>query len=192
MRLELGAGYPGSYDWLAEDVVDGAILPRFRDGQLAEGIEAGVDDTITRIVAPFTEGRPPEPQPAPAPRPVASGDTGSAGGGFGIFGALFAAVFVGIGALVLRRPIGNLLTRFKACPQCGRKALSRQSKTVTPATRTATGLRRTTTTCASCGWHDVKDTTLSMVSDRDSSSNSGSGGSFGGGSSSGGGASGKW
>jgi uncharacterized protein len=192
MRLELGAGYPASYDWLAEDVVDGAILPYFRDGEMAEGIEAGVTATITRIVAPFTEGRAPEPQPAPAPRPVATGSAERAGsGGFPVVGVAIGGLVAVLAALAVFGR--SLFLRFKPCPACNQRQLSRSREVLTRATRQASGLARVTTTCGSCGWTETVSQTLSRISDSDSSSSGGSsGGSFGGGSSSGGGASGKW
>lgn len=190
MRLELGSGYPSTYDWLAEDVVDGAILPAFRDGRMAEGIEAGVDETITRIADPFAAGR--EPEAPPEPRPVASGEGGGGGGfglaGFGFFGLIAAA----IGALILRGPVSAMMFRRKPCPKCGQPGMDREIVTLQQPTRYSNGQRQTTITCPRCGYHNVALATIPMITDNDSSSSSGSGGSFGGGSSSGGGATGKW
>ncbi|MCR8723252.1 TPM domain-containing protein [Frigidibacter sp. ROC022] len=191
MRLVLGAGYPSTYDWLAEDVVDLTMLPRFRDGDLQGGIEAGVKDAISRIAEPFSEGRPPEEKPAtgaaPQPSELVEGGESSGGGWAGIgIGAVFVAL---IGALFAKGPIGRMMLARKPCPKCGAKGhLSRHSETLSRATTTSTGTVRAVTECSACGWHDETTRTLPRI--RKSSSSSG--GSFGGGKSSGGGASGKW
>lgn len=49
MRIELGAGYDGSYDARMQRVIDDAFLPKFRQDKYQAGIEGGVDETIHEI-----------------------------------------------------------------------------------------------------------------------------------------------
>ena len=95
----------------------------------------------------------------------------------------------------------SYLSGFSACPQCGVRACSEKSTTVTSATTHSTGLARIDGECKSC-WHQTTRTTIiprisgssdSSDGGSSSSSSSGSGSSGGGGGSSGGGgASGSW
>ncbi|HEU4522875.1 MAG TPA: TPM domain-containing protein [Thermoanaerobaculia bacterium] len=52
-RIELGAGYPASRDADANRIMQNTIVPEFRKGNLAKGIEKGVK----AIVAEFTDYR---------------------------------------------------------------------------------------------------------------------------------------
>lgn len=49
MRIELGSGYAPIFDDRAKNVIDHYFLPYFRQDKYAEGIEAGVAETIKRI-----------------------------------------------------------------------------------------------------------------------------------------------
>jgi uncharacterized protein len=101
MRIEVGYGLEGAVpDALAKRIIAEQITPRFRDGDYAGGLNAGVD-----ALAKLIDG---EPLPPPAAQP-ARGDGDRNGGGAGLqsfFGVLFVlAVFV---APVLRRMFGAL------------------------------------------------------------------------------------
>jgi len=50
MRIELGAGYPPSFDHRMKTVIDTVFIPWFRDGNYGEGIAAGVTEVIRRSV----------------------------------------------------------------------------------------------------------------------------------------------
>lgn len=165
MRLELGSGYPPEEDDRAKRVIDHQIIPFFREARYGEGIEAGVLETIKRIqsggfeppslIARISEFIP-----------------------FILFGA-FALI------LVFRNKIASGVTRIRRCPNCGQRMLSRQSDTVTAATRDVEGQRMILTRCSNC---DYRNERLRVIPRQRSSGSSG----FGGGSSSGGGASGRW
>lgn len=156
VRLELGAGYPASYDWLAEDVVDISVLPHFKDGDLASGIEAGIAATIARIAVPFADGIAPEVQPdpvtTPGKPPAATEPASDAEDGWlriGIFAA-FAAL---IGGLMARKRLAGTFLAKRACPGCGRTGtLSRISdlSPETPGNRTRQS--GDVTSCSACGW----------------------------------------
>lgn len=171
-RIALGAGYDPVYDGLAQRVIDRDMLPAFRLDDYAGGIAAGAEAVITGLAKPFAAKAPPpavEPESDPA--------------GF----AVFAVAFVGVALMLLRRKIGDALTRFRACPQCGARGLHRHRDTVTAATQTLAGSGLQITRCTQCSF-ERRDSFAIPVRGSGGSGKSG----FGGGRSSGGGASGKW
>ncbi|EEW25828.1 TPM domain-containing protein [Rhodobacter ferrooxidans] len=171
MRIALGSAYPPVWDGVALRIIDTQMLPAFRDGNMAAGIEAGTLATIDRIARPFTAG-----QPAPEAPTTPFDPTPWMFGGAVLLSILVAA----------RGGLANLALRFRTCPACGKRGLHRDHTTLTEPTKLASGVQRIRTACNSCDYHrDVERTIPSL-------SSSGGGGSFGGGSSSGGGASGRW
>ncbi|HEY4985293.1 MAG TPA: YgcG family protein [Bradyrhizobium sp.] len=97
LRIEVGYGLEGALnDVTAQRIIDEAITPKFRSGDFAGGIAAGVD----RIIA-VIDG---EPLPAPEPRQN-SGSSGSIEDLFNPF--LIFAVFI-VGA-ILRATLGRLI-----------------------------------------------------------------------------------
>jgi uncharacterized protein len=101
MRIEVGYGLEGAVpDALAKRIIAEQMTPRFRDGDYAGGLNAGVD-----ALAKLIDG---EPLPPPAAQPARDrGARDSGGKSFeSFFGLLFVlAVFV---APVLRRIFGAL------------------------------------------------------------------------------------
>ncbi len=101
MRIEVGYGLEGAVpDALAKRIIAEQIAPRFRDGDYAGGLNAGVD-----ALAKLIDG---EPLPPPAAQPAQGrGDRDTGGKSFqSFFGLLFVlAVFV---APLLRRVFGGL------------------------------------------------------------------------------------
>lgn len=49
VRIELGAGYDRQADQTAQSIIDNAMLPHFRENQMAAGTVAGVDAVINRF-----------------------------------------------------------------------------------------------------------------------------------------------
>lgn len=174
MRVELGSGYGSGFNRAAKETIENYFLPSFRNDKYAQGIERGTTEIIRRIALPFAEGR---------PEPADSEVSAKSGGRFAIFIAIIGFVLFSI-----RRKIGDLLIRFRKCPNCGRNGLRRKRETLFSATTTTAGQGKSTTTCDYC---DYYKTDTYMIARRSSSSNV-SRGRFGGGSSSGGGASGRW
>jgi uncharacterized protein len=182
MRIELGSGYSPEYDLPAQDIINNVMLPEFRNDRYDLGILEGTKAVIEHIarrhagLAP-TEGSVPIGAPS--------------GGGAGLtFGLILAEVIFGAGllALIFRRRIGQMILRYKTCPQCGARGLTGERRVLTQPTSTTRGAGETITRCSHCSWTLTKSFTIPDTS----SSSSSSGGSFGGGSSSGGGASGRW
>jgi uncharacterized protein len=94
LRIEVGYGLEGALtDVTSKRIIDEVITPKFRNGDFAGGISAGVD-RIIRVV----DG---EPLPAPAPRKPQDP-------GIDLFnpGSIFAMVFAGT---ILRAIFGRLL-----------------------------------------------------------------------------------
>ena len=175
-RIALGSAYDAVYDGRASRVIDTAMLPEFRDGSYAEGIEAGVASVVERIVTPFV---------ANTPVTEDSGfDTGFD------FGFLIPVVAVaGFVVVAFRQKIGDLVARVKRCPNCGSFGLRRTREIATAATETANGSGILHERCPSCG-HDRRETY--EIKRRSKSSGGGGSSGFGGGRSSGGGATGRW
>jgi uncharacterized protein len=188
VRIALGSGYDAVYDGRAARVLSTAVLPEFRAGRIAGGIEAGITSARDRLITPFLAGQPvslsdgfTEESEGGSALPVI--------GGIGGFGALLA---FGIWRGIRSR---------RKCPKCGKPSLTRTNEVITPAGMFTSGTGLEHLTCSSCGHTDRRTYTIRMSSsrdrDRDSSFGSGSSGGsssggFGGGRSSGGGASGKW
>jgi uncharacterized protein len=188
VRIALGSGYDAVYDGRAARVLSTAVLPEFRDGRIAEGIEAGITASREKLITPFLEGR---------PVTLTEGfetETPSIAPWLGGAGALVAA----FGALIWRSSRAS-----KRCPRCGEATLNRTREVIEPATLMSSGSGIEHLACSTCGYVDRKSfvvrrsQTMGSSRSRDgnrSSSGGGSGrsGGFGGGRSSGGGASGKW
>jgi uncharacterized protein len=185
VRIALGEGYDAVYDGRAARVLSTAVLPEFREGRLAEGIEAGIVSARERLIAPFLEGRPVtltegfEPEDTgPSATPYLVG----LGGGLGFFAYI-----------VLRGQ-----RKRRTCPKCGNQTLNRRNEVIEAATAYSTGTGLEHMLCDTCGYTDRHTYTIARRSSGRSRSGPGgsSGGSsgrgFGGGRSSGGGASGKW
>lgn len=184
-RIALGAGYDAVYDGRAARVLSTAVLPEFREGRIAGGIEAGVVSSRDRLIAPFLEGRPVSltdgfADESPSSLPWLAGISGLAG-------------------LFVYR-IWNKSRARRTCPNCGAQTLNRTKEVIDPPTRYSSGTGLQHLTCTACGFVDRQSFTISALRSggrggTGGSSGGGSGGSsggFGGGRSSGGGASGKW
>lgn len=172
MRIALGRSYDPVYDGYAQRVIDRDMLPAFKDGDYVTGIKDGVQAAIDRIARPFANNQ--------TPQPVEEPDDSWIFGLFGV-GAL------GMSLVAFRRKIGDVLTRFRACPNCGHRSQTRSSSVETAATKTTAGLGVQLTYCSNCQREDRHTYAIPV---KTSSSSNGSSG-FGGGSSSGGGASGR-
>lgn len=187
VRIALGAGYDAVYDGRAARVLSTAVLPEFREGRLAEGIEAGILSSRDRLIAPYLEGR---------PVGLTDGfedisDQGSSALPWFLGGGGFVAL-LGYGLLRNAR-------KRRTCPRCGQQTLTRSNEVIEPPTGLSTGTGLEHMLCRSCGYTERRSYTISRLGGGRSrsgtmgrSGRSGSSGGFGGGRSSGGGASGKW
>ncbi|MBE9113745.1 TPM domain-containing protein, partial [Nodosilinea sp. LEGE 07298] len=59
VRIELGSGYDHRYDRVAQAIIDDAILPQFRQGNISQGTAIGVNE----IVENFDPSQPPAVNP---------------------------------------------------------------------------------------------------------------------------------
>lgn len=169
-RIELGAGYTPVYDDRMKTVIDHTIIPHFRTGNFADGIEAGVLDIIKRSDLGFEDP------------PVSPQNWFSANKGLLIFG-LMASL---IGFLTFRNRLQDAVQGLRRCPTCGQRTLSVQrSSKIDPDLETE-GIEERTLWCSNC---DYRRQTRRKLPRKTLSTGSGS---FGGGRSSGGGASGRW
>lgn len=179
MRIQLGKGFSRDWNAVAQGVIDQSFLPGFRANTYPTAIEAGVSATIVRIARPFAAGN-------TAPRfisPQPKTDTNE--------GPIFGLIFLGVIFLAARHFIGDLMVRFKPCPQCHARTLERTRTVLERSTTYSSGRGEMTTTCRNCDYRFVQAYTIAKDSDS-SDRSSRSGGSSGGGRSSGGGASGRW
>lgn len=175
-RIELGEGYDKAFDRRAKQVIDTAMLPRFRERQMARGISAGLDATRDLIVEPFIKG-----EWVGLPdlwRKILIA--------LAVLGGAAGSIFAGRAAWLA----------YVRCPQCRQPGLSRWSEVIEHATTYSSGHGVTHLSCSVCGYKEDRSYTIAATrDDNDSSSGWGGGsssGGFGGGRSSGGGASGKW
>ena len=179
MFIGLGSGYPAAYDDRMDRVFDYHVKPYFVQESYAQGIEAGVLETIKRTSTNFVEA-------------VPKSNLVNRALGF-LFKFLFFGIFIAVGVFILWGLLGKLLGdfsyKFRNCPNCGRRMLSRNRETTKKPTYEEQGQEHTRISCGNCDYHNESFTTLSR---RSRSSSSSSGGSFGGGSSSGGGGGGRW
>ncbi len=100
LRIEVGYGLEGALnDATAKRIVDDVIVPRFRAGDFAGGIDAGVD-AMLRVI---------DGEPLPEPAPTASVDTGPLG----------LLPFLFVGAMMLSGLLRALLGRGKGAMVAG-------------------------------------------------------------------------
>jgi uncharacterized protein len=143
-RIALGSAYDAVYDGRASRVIDTAMLPEFRNGRYAEGIEAGVTAAVDRLVTPFV-----------ANQPVT--ETSGFEQTFNTMILVPITMVVGFFVLIFRRFLGDQLVRFKRCPNCNSLGLRRNREVVTAATTTAAGSGILHERCPNCG-HDRNET----------------------------------
>lgn len=170
MRIELGSGYGSGFDAVAGGIIDDKFLQNFKQDNYRRGIMRGVDEIITRIAVPFSEGD----------APVVT----SSEGGISRFFPIVLMSFLWL-AVVFRRRLGDGLTRMKKCPNCHQRRLHRSRHVTKEREKKEDGAGLEETRCGNCDYYISRPYVIS-------SSRSSSGSSFGGGSSSGGGASGRW
>lgn len=183
-RIALGTGYDAVYDGRAARVLSTAVLPEFREGRLAAGIEAGVVASRDRLVVPFLEGRPVTVTEG-FREPVAERDL---------------SWLLGLGGVGGIAAFGFWRMRAKRrCPSCGKDMLDHTHEVIEAPTSLTSGTGMHHMTCRSCGFNDRTTYSIrhglglrSPGGFRRGSGGSGRSGGFGGGRSSGGGASGKW
>ncbi len=99
LRIEVGRGLEGALtDLVANRIIDETITPRFREGDFAGGIEAGVDRMISVI----------DGEPLPEPEQHWDGPQGLGG----MLPVLFMIVFVGSAVLraIFGRALGSVAT----------------------------------------------------------------------------------
>jgi uncharacterized protein len=101
LRIEVGRGLEGALtDLHSKRIIDELIVPRFRGGDFAGGITAGVD-AILKVVSG-------EPLPEP-PRRAPSGGGGSSGGGWDLGTVAFIGlVVITFAGNILRQALGRL------------------------------------------------------------------------------------
>lgn len=187
-RIALGAGYDPVYDGRAARVLSTAVLPALRDGNYAQGIEAGILSARDRLITPFLAG---------TPVTLTDGFEDTTGSSDGMNALLGFGAVAGVAGYAFWR---NRRAR-RTCPNCGALTLDRSREVIQQPTRSDSGVGMQHLTCSACGFSDHKSFPISFSSrearrDRSLGSRSGSSGSrsggFGGGRSSGGGATGKW
>lgn len=174
MRIALGAGYEVIWDNAAQRVIDRSFLPAFRADDYATGIDKGVAAVFDLIARPYAAGAPVPPDPPKTWEDILP---------LAVFGVIATAIL----GLFARTRLADALVRFRTCPTCGRRSLTRQRDVLSAATTTRAGHGMMHTRCSSCGWDRSEPYSIAQRA-----SGKGSSGGFGGGSSSGGGATGRW
>ncbi|GGL75009.1 TPM domain-containing protein [Wenxinia marina] len=131
----------------AQGIIDDEVVPAFQDGEFAQGITAGADAIVSRIVAPTVAA---EETPVAAAEPVGAAGGDAEGGGNALlwFGGIIVAAAAGIWAL-MRRSAAKLAAM--PCAACGKTGLTRERVTLQEATVDHAGRGEVRTTCPHCG-----------------------------------------
>lgn len=174
LNIKLGQAYGTEWDDNVQTVVDNAIIPQFREGAYAAGIEAGAEGLITEVVMPFR-----------APPPAATGNTPPAEKSNTIW-YILGAIGAAIAALVVRGRKKAAAFAATPCPNCGKPGLTKERVVLEEPTLEAEGHGENRVVCPSCGHVTATAFTLSKLKPEAPEKT------FGGGKSDGGGAGGKW
>ena len=202
-RIELGAGYPASFDRVAQEIMDDEMLPRFREEDYSTGLRRGLIQVSDRIARPHAGGETP------------AFDLGA------LLERHFQTILFGVFAFFFNIPTVVTLRRWlnaNRCPKCRERGLIIEQSPRHEDLGDGTWRVQTDETrkfCPNCEWSETKATQRrdAVVLDRSgrvlrqsrnpswTSSSGGSGrsrggggrsGGFSGGRSGGGGASGRW
>ncbi|MEA5451721.1 TPM domain-containing protein [Leptolyngbya sp. CCNP1308] len=151
VRIELGSGYDSRYDRVAQAIIDDTILPKFRQGDIAQGTALG----ISEIVDNFDPDRPPSNNPilfyiSRLPGGLWLGSGLAAIGGAGLAGAIALQQW--------------LRYRQRNCPKC-QSAMERldeqaDDRHLSPGQRVEESIKSVDYDvwfCHSCGHHTVSD-----------------------------------
>lgn len=156
-RIELGAGYPKGFHEIAEQIVAGDMLPKFRQGDYSTGLRMGTLGAISRIAEAHAAGQPPDVAPAlnrnnspeaaaPQTQPVKPGY---------FIPAVFGVIFMGFAYLALS--FWRKVRGANKCPQCGKRDLITMESPIREELGdgtwrvSQTAIKRS---CPNCGWSE--------------------------------------
>ncbi|HEY9889174.1 MAG TPA: TPM domain-containing protein, partial [Candidatus Obscuribacterales bacterium] len=155
VRIELGSGYSARYDSVAQLIIDEYLLPRFRQGQINEGIAVGV----TQIIQRFDPNQPEPDTRQPNPLANVSPDGGA--------GLLTGGAVGGLGISLVGGMVGYrrwLRYRQRNCPKCAIAMERLDEHTdddyLSPGQRQEESLKSVdydVWLCRSCGYHTIHD-----------------------------------
>lgn len=167
VRLEVGSGYDADMQKAFDQLIDEDILPDFRDGNLAAGLESGVDALVPRIISP------PSANDAPATTDTSSDGEAKGGGNtlWYVLGGVGAAI---LGLIGLNRRSAAKFTA-QPCSNCGQTGLERSRVVLSEATVEVEGKGETRITCPSCGHVDATPYTISKLKPEGGGKSEGSG-----------------
>ena len=168
VRVQAGAGYDAAAQDQIARVVAEDILPSFREGNLAAGLETGVNGLLARVIDPPVAN-------AAAP----AGDAPKSNTLYYILGGIAAA----IAGLVGLSRYNKAKFAKEPCPSCGKTGLQKQNVVLIAATLDAQGEGETRISCPSCGHVTATTYTIAKLSPPEPT---------GGGQTKGDGATGKW
>lgn len=162
--IALGSAYPPRFDDRMDRVFDQYMRSNFTRTDYAQGIEAGVLETIKRSKTDWI----------PEPKKRGSGMI------------VFILAVLGMGLLAFRNRLSDATQRFRKCPTCGTRTLTRTRNRTTAPTIGTKGVETRLTYCNQCDYRDERQRILPVKASKNST------GGFGGGRSSGGGGGGRW
>jgi uncharacterized protein len=174
VRIATGSAYDRVYDGFAQRVIDTVMVPAFRDGRLADGLQAGVAQSRRQIIDRFVAAG----RPTKGATPSSNVDVAPI-----LVGSLVIFGVPGLAGWAFWR-------QRKRCPACGKPGISRQHETIRSATKESSGEGKEIRNCRYCNHREISVYAIEHESHDRSRFRSGSG--FGGGRSSGGGATGRW
>lgn len=141
LRLQITGDFEIETDTVATEIVEGTILPRFREDAFGTGISEGIDAVAARILT--AEEAPSGADEAAAPQ------TGTGGSSVLIWIGGAIAALAGLGVVANRRAKARLAAT--PCASCGKTGLKKQRIVTREPTETTEGRGEARLTCPSCG-----------------------------------------
>ncbi|MBU2993415.1 TPM domain-containing protein [Octadecabacter sp. 1_MG-2023] len=151
MRIETGSGYDAAALAQVDLVVSEDIIGHFRDDDFAQGLEAGVDGLLARLIDP------------PAANDTATPTTDTTEGSGGTLYYILGAIVAGIAGLVGLNRRSAAKFAAQPCSSCGKPGLVKSREVLRAATLETEGAGETRITCPSCGHVDVTPYTISKL-----------------------------
>ncbi|MCF2903836.1 TPM domain-containing protein [Octadecabacter sp. CECT 8868] len=151
MRIETGSGYDAAAQAQVDLVVSEDIIGHFRNDDFAQGLDAGVDGLLARLIDP------------PAANDTATPKTGSTESSGNTMYYILGAIAAGIAGIVGLNRRSAAKFAAQPCSKCGKTGLEKSRVVLREPTNNAAGDGETRITCPSCGHVDTTPYTISKL-----------------------------
>ena len=157
-RIELGAGYPRSFDPVSTRIIDRTMLPAFRAGDYSRGLREGTLATIDQIARVHAAGEHPQTAPvraAPPPAPIITEEPEQSWAGY-LFSKAILGFFLLAGGLIGLDMLRKIRGR-NQCPSCGaRDLITMETPVRDPGEDGGWSISQMSVrrSCPKCGWSE--------------------------------------